>query len=128
VIWIKPEGIIEFSLSSEIEAKNKEVEDRLKAIFSEEIDTATNEDYGSGSLSPERKKIFTVHKAQIENETILAEIKQLIKLLVKGEKLISETYKRLDKKALVSIIKKEYQNGSENKKKAYMIVNQVDNQ
>jgi hypothetical protein len=99
----------------------------MKVIFSEEIDAAANEDYGSGSLALERKKIFTIHKAEIKSETILDEIKGLIKLLVKAEKIIAET-NHLSQMVLANSIEGEYQNGLGDKKTAYVIVNQVDNQ
>ena len=125
--FLSPENQIKLYLSSEISAKKNEVEDRMKTIFSEEIDAAANEDYGSGSLVPEAKKIFTIHKAEIKSETIFAEIKGLIKLLVKAKKIIAEA-KHLDQMVLANNIEREYQNGQGDKKTAYVIVNQVDNQ
>lgn len=121
------EKSIKDKFASEIDAKKTEITNRMKEIHSEAINAAANEDYGSGSLNPERKKIFTTYRNQIETDTILTEIKELIKLLVKGEKIIPEV-NRLTKMILANKLKEEYQNGKEDKKTAYTIVNQVDNQ
>ncbi|CAG8455887.1 2008_t:CDS:2 [Ambispora gerdemannii] len=99
----------------------------MKVLFQADIDAATNEDYGSGSLSPERKRIFTTYRSQIGTLSLLTEIKELIKSLVKAEKFIAE-FKNLDKMASATKLKEEYRNGSGDKKSAYAIVNQVDNQ
>ncbi|MCE8163791.1 MAG: hypothetical protein I3273_07145 [Candidatus Moeniiplasma glomeromycotorum] len=118
--------VIKNRFSAEIEAKKTEITNRLETLFWEEINVASNEDYGVGKLNFERKKIFTTYRNQIENATILTEIKALIRLLIKAEKIISET-NHLDKMTLANKLKEEYQNGQGDKKTAYTIVNQVDN-
>jgi len=123
--WVEKK--IKNQYSSEIEIKKNEITDRMKVLFQADIDAATNEDYGSGSLSPERKRIFTTYRSQIVTLSLLTEIKELIKSLVKAEKFIAE-FKNLDKMASATKLKEEYQNGSGDKKSAYTIVNQVDNQ
>ncbi|CAG8688049.1 11698_t:CDS:2, partial [Ambispora leptoticha] len=122
--WVEKK--IKNRYSAEIETKKNEVIDRMKMLFQAEIDAAANEDYGSGRLSSERKSIFTTHRSQIENLSLLTEIKQLIKSLVKAERFIAE-FKNLDKMASAQKLKEEYRNGSGDKKTAYTIVNQVDN-
>jgi hypothetical protein len=99
----------------------------MKVLFSADIEAAANEDYGSGGLSSERKRIFTTYRDQIGTLSLLAEIRELIKSLVKAEKFMAE-FKNLDKMASARKLKEEYQNGSGDKKTAYTMVNQVDNQ
>jgi len=120
------EAAIKNRFSAEIDAKKAEITSRIKLLISTNIDTAANEDYGSGQLSPERKRIFTAYRNQISNPTLLTRIKELIKLLVRGEKIIAET-NRLTKMTFANQLKEEYQNGQGDKKQAYNIVNQVDN-
>ncbi|MCE8163289.1 MAG: hypothetical protein I3273_03875 [Candidatus Moeniiplasma glomeromycotorum] len=123
--WL--ENKIKNRYSSEIETKKNEITDRMEVLFQADIDVAANENYGSGQLNSERKKIFTTYRSQIDTLPLLAEIKELIKSLVKAEKAILE-FKNLDQMTLVKKLKEEYQQGSGDKKTAYTIVNQVDNQ
>nr|CAG8435678.1 12341_t:CDS:2 [Entrophospora candida] len=117
---------IKNKFSAEIDAKKTEITDRLKISFSADIDAAANEDYGQGQLNAERKKVFTVYGNQINNASLLTKTKELIKLLVKGEKVVKEA-NNLEKMILVNQLKEKYQNGTGDKKQAYIIVNQVDN-
>ena len=52
--------------------------------------------------------------------------KKLIKLLLKGEKIIPQK-NRLEKMILANKLKEEYQEGKDNKKIVYDLVNKVDN-
>jgi hypothetical protein len=122
-----PEEEIKDNYSSEIETKKSEITDRMKSLLQAGIDAAMNEDYGSGSLSSERKKIFTTYRSQIGTLSLLTEIKELIKSLVKAEKFIAG-FKSLDKMGLARTLKEEYQQGSGDKKTAYTIVNCIDSQ
>ncbi|CAI2162888.1 17012_t:CDS:2 [Funneliformis geosporum] len=95
-------------------------------VANSDEEAAANEDYGIGQLSNERKKIFTVHKSEIKNETILTEIKALIKSLVKAEKSISE-FKNLDKMALTKTLKEEYQQGTIKRKDPQILLEESRN-